>query len=255
MAEYNTPPELLRASIESILAQTETGFELLIVDDGSRTDVSAIVDEYQDARIRVVGYGENRGFVAALNFGVGHARGEYIARMDTDDVAEPNYLASVVGWLRQHPEYSVASGRAREVSSDGRDLLLGRPGELTRKAVMRGFTPIHPATVLRASAMREVGGYREFRRSEDLALWCELLLQGHRLYMVPDVVLSYRVHDEDFSKRRLSNRGDEIRVRLHYYPLLGAGPREYWRIVRSIVSGLLPIGVLRTLRMRLHPRA
>ncbi|MFD6700698.1 MULTISPECIES: glycosyltransferase [unclassified Microbacterium] len=252
MAEYNTDPDRLRAAIGSILDQTERRFELIIVDDGSGTDVHSIAAEFDDQRIRVVGYGENRGFVAALNYGLAQAQGEYIARMDTDDVAEPDYLATVCGWLWEHPEFAVASGRAREVSSDGADLLLGRPGELTRKLVMRGFTPIHPATVMRAAAVREAGSYPSFRRSEDLALWCELLLRGHRLYMVPEVVIAYRVEKEDFSKRALRNRRDEIRVRLRYYPRLGAGPREYAKIAASIVSGLLPVALVRAFRTRIH---
>ncbi|SDM43013.1 Glycosyl transferase family 2 [Microbacterium azadirachtae] len=252
MAEYNTPADRLRESIAAILDQTERRFELLIVDDGSATDVRSIAAEFADERIRVVGYGENRGFVEALNFGLEHARGEYIARMDTDDVAEPGYLATVYGWLRDHPEFAVVSGRAREVSSDGADLLLGRPGELTAKLVMRGRTPIHPATIMRAAAVREVGGYPSYRRSEDLALWCELLLRGYRLYMVPEIVIAYRVEKADFSKRVLRNRGDEIRVRLRYYPALGAGPREYAKIVTSILSGLLPVGLLRVIRTRVH---
>ncbi|MGO4680958.1 glycosyltransferase [Microbacterium sp. 2MCAF23] len=252
MAEYNTDPDRLRAAIGSILAQTERRFEFVIVDDGSQTDVRGIAAEFDDDRLRVVGYGENRGFVAALNYGVEQARGEYIARMDTDDTVEPDYLESVYGWISQHPEYAVVSGQAREISSDGPGLVLGRPGEQTAKLAMRGFTPIHAASIMRVSAVKAAGGYPPYRRAEDLALWCEMLLRGYRLYVIPKVVYHYRVEKADFAKRSLRHRGDEIRVRLRYYPKLGAGPREYLRVGKSILSGLLPVSTVRAIRGRLH---
>ena len=255
MAEYNTPPEHLRAAIASILAQTESRFEFVIVDDGSSTDVRRIAAEFGDPRIRVVGYGENRGFVAALNHGIDQVRGEFIVRMDTDDTAEPDYLESVYGWITAHPEFAVVSGQAREVSADGTGILLGRPGEQTAKGVMRGYTPIHAASIMRVSVLKALGGYQNYRRAEDLALWCEMLLHGFRLYVIPKVVYNYRVENGDFAKRTLRYRGDELRVRFRYYPKLGAGPVEYVRILKSVVSGLLPVGVLRGIRARIHPRA
>ena len=254
MAEYNTSPDRLREAIASILAQTERRFEFVIVDDGSATDVRSIAAEFADDRIRVVGYGENRGFVAALNFGLEQSRGEFIARMDTDDTVEPDYLESVYGWISQHPDYAVVSGQAREISSDGPGLVLGRPGEQTAKLAMRGFTPIHAASIMRARAVRAAGGYQAYKRAEDLALWFELLLHGYRLYVIPKVVYNYRVEKSDFAKRSLRHRGDEIRVRARYYPKLGAGPREYLRIGMSVLSGLLPVSAVRAIRGRLHPR-
>ncbi|MCE4027325.1 glycosyltransferase [Microbacterium sp. Au-Mic1] len=254
MAEYNTSPDRLRKAMASILAQTERRFEFLIVDDGSATDVRSIAAEFADDRIRVVGYGENRGFVAALNYGLDQARGEYIARMDTDDTVEPDYLEAVYGWISQHPEYAVVSGQAREISSDGPGIVLGRPGEQTARLAMRGFTPIHAASIMRASAVKAAGGYQSYKRAEDLALWYELLLRGYRLYVIPKVVYNYRVEKADFAKRSLRHRRDEIRVRVRYYPQLGAGPREYARIAKSVLSGLLPVSAVRAIRGRLHPR-
>lgn len=255
MAEYNTDPDLLRGAIASILTQTETRFELLIVDDGGRNDVPAIAAEFADERIRVVGYGENRGFVAALNAGWPQARGRFIARMDTDDTVEPTYLETIHSFLAEHPEYAVVSGQAVEFSTDGPALVHGRPGEVTRRSLMRGGAPIHAASMMRTEALAAVGGYPEYRRAEDLALWCEMLLAGERMYIVPEVVYHYRVEAADFAKRRLRNRGDEIRVRLHYYPRLGARPAEYLRIVKSVVSGVLPTPMVRWLRARMHTRA
>lgn len=255
MAEYNTDPDRLRTAIGSILAQTEADFELLIVDDGGRNDVEAIADEFRDPRIRVVGYGENRGFVAALNYGWRIARGQYIARMDTDDTVEPSYLAEVFSFLRENPEFAVVSGQAVEFSADGVSLVHGRPGEVSRKSLMRGGAPIHAASMLRREALESVGGYPVYRRAEDLALWCELLLADRRLFILPKVLYHYRVDASDFAKRRLRNRGDEIRVRLRYYPKLGAGPREYLRVCQSVASGLLPVSLVRWIRARMHVRA
>ncbi|MFE6735640.1 glycosyltransferase [Microbacterium sp. NPDC057650] len=252
MAEYNTPPVLLRTAIESVLAQSERRFELLIVDDGSSTDVRSVVDELDDDRIRVVGYEENRGLVEALNYGLSFARGEFIARMDTDDRAEPDYLESVLAEFAHFPDFAVVSGQAREVSDTGATAILGQPGEITPKLLMRGRAPIHPATIIRRRAIEAVGGYKNYYRAEDLALWCELLLAGYRLRILENIVCNYRVTIDDYRKRRLWKRRDEIRVRLRYYPQLGAGPVEYLRVVKSVVSGLLPVGMVRLIRSRIY---
>ena len=255
MAEYNTVPQLLRGAISSILAQTERRFELIVVDDGTENDLVQLASEFEDERIRVIGYGENRGFVAALNYGLAAARGEFVARMDTDDIADPSYLAETLVFLREHPEFDVVSGQALEFSADGPSLVQGVPGEVTRKSLMRGGAPIHAASMIRKRALLAVQGYPDYRRAEDLALWCELLLTDVRMYILPKVLYQYRVNEADFAKRRFKHRGDEIRVRLHYYPKLGGGPREYFRVAKTVLSGILPVPLVRWIRSRIHVRA
>lgn len=247
MCEYNTAPERLRIAIESIVAQSFTDFEFLIVDDGTATDLRQVVRGFGDDRVRVVDNGGHRGFAAALNRAVAESRADYVVRIDTDDWVEPTYIARLFEYITTHPEYDVVSAQAEEFSDDEPPRLLVVPGEKTATSVMRGSTPVHAASILRRSALLRVGGYPEYQRAEDLALWCELLIAGSRLYVIPQVLYHHRVEPSDFDKRRLRYRGGEIRVRLHYYPLLGAGPREYMRIMQSILGGVLPRALIRKL--------
>lgn len=253
MADYNTPPDRLRAAIRSILVQTFTDFEFLIVDDGTSTDLAAVLDEFGDERIRVLGDGIHRGFAAALNRAIAESRAEFIVRIDTDDWVDPSYIDELYDFMRAHPEFDVVSAQAEEFSASGTTRVLVTPGEKRAKDVMRGSTPIHAASILRRAALMRVGGYPDHRRAEDLALWCELLLARSRLYVIPRVLYHHRVDPADFEKRKLRYRGGELRVRLHYYPLLGAGPREYLRIAQSVAGGVLPRAVVRRLHSLRYP--
>jgi len=248
MAEYNTPLEHLEKALGALLRQTFSHFEIVLVDDGGCNDLSALVSRLGDPRLRVVGDGVNRGFVAALNLGLSVIESDYVVRADTDDWVEDNFLIRLVESAVANPEFSVISARGEEVSEDMAPIALGTPGEKSAHDVMRGSTPFHPATIIRREALLEVGGYPDYHRAEDLALWCELLLAGHRLLVIDDILCHYRVERDDYKKRRIINRRGEIRARLHYYPMLGAGPVDYLRVLKSIISGLLPSPIVRRIR-------
>lgn len=252
MAEFNTNPIHLAESIQSIINQTFRNFELIIVDDGGRNDLHAIASTFNDTRIRILSNEGNKGLVHSLNSAIRSARGPYIARMDTDDVAAENRLERLHSFLDGHPEFAVAASLAVEFSDTNRTgRLLGRPGEKMAKHIMRGDAPIHPAVMFRRDEIIASGLYEDHHRAEDLALWCKLILAGKRIFILDDVLLNYRVNPTDFRKRRLRNRTGEIRVRLMYYPRLGAGIVEYLHIVKSLVAGLLPIPAVIFLRNRL----
>ncbi|GEK86229.1 glycosyltransferase family 2 protein [Microbacterium aerolatum] len=249
MAEFNTQPEHLQDVLRCVVAQSFPDFELILVDDRGANDVGAIVDALSDPRLRVIVNPKNLGFVEALHVGLAAARADLLIRMDTDDLYEVDHISKLVQAASSHPEYAVISTMSREISDDGRTILLGREGEKTAKDLIRGNALIHPATLIRRSAIERVGGYpREFPRAEDLALWCEFLLAGERLYMTGDITHSYRVDLGNYKKRRLRYRAGELRARWHYYPRLGASPFDYLKLLRSVLGGILPGRFVRFLR-------
>jgi len=168
----------LRESIQSVLAQSFRGFELLIVDDASTDRTRAIIDSYHDRRIRVITNETQRGLSASLNRGIGAARGRYIARLDADDVAEPERLAAQVELLEQRPEIALAGSWYTIVDEQGR--------EIARRAVpcdhheirwMLGFCNAfaHSAVMIRKSALDEVGLYDEsLTYAMDYDLWLRI---------------------------------------------------------------------------------
>jgi glycosyltransferase EpsE len=249
MAEYNTNPTDLRAAIASILKQSYQNFEFIIIDDCGQNDLQSIVSEFGDRRIKTIRNRSNRGLAYSMNNAIKHAKSEYLVRMDTDDTDDKNRIEILHEYISKHPEYDVVSCRAMEFAGNQTFGAIGKAGEKTKKDVMRGDTPIHAAAIMRKSSIEDVGGYDEkYPRSQDLALWCELLLAGKRLYMLDDVLYNYRVNQNDYKKRTLKHRKDEIRARLNYYPKLGAGPIEYVRIIKSIVAGILPLKAIQWYR-------
>lgn len=241
MSEFNTPEPFLRQAIESVLRQSFRDFEFIIVNDNSLSRLSTVVRSYNDPRVTVIDNGRNIGFAPSLNRALHGARADLVARMDSDDSVDERHLETLYSFVVAHPEYSVVSTRAMEVNDDGHSMINGRPGEKTKTQVVHGDTPIHPASILRRQDVLDVGGYPEqYVRAEDLALWCELLLAGKRLYVLPDVTHTYRVPHGAKSKRSIRNRRGELAARFHYYRLLHADPSAYVRIVRSILGGVLP---------------
>lgn len=240
MSEYRTDPNYLRLAIESILNQTYSEFEFLIVLDGPNTESEEVIKSYKDKRIKIVLNKENKGLVYSLNRAIKLASGTHVVRMDTDDIAKPERIEKLLDFLKINPHYDVVGSRVVEFSKEGDAGILGRVGEKTKKSIMLGDPLIHPSVVMRKNAVLEVGGYPDFKRAEDLGLWCELLLSGSRLYVIEDILLKYRVNLEDYSKRKLKYRGGELKARFYYYPKFNASIVDYLRIMRFIISGILP---------------
>lgn len=250
MSEYNTNETYLRTSIKSILDQTYKDFEFIIIDDGGNNHLRKIVAEFDDTRVRIVKNSRNRGLIYSLNKAIREARGDYLVRMDTDDIALPNRIKTQYDFITAHPEYDVVGTKAMEFSGDDEFGILGKGGEKDKKAVMRGDSIIHPSTIIRKSAAKAAGCYKNYKRAEDLALWCEMLLRGSRLYVIDEVLLRYRVNPDDYKKRGLKSRAGEIKARLHYYPKMKANAVDYLRVVKSIFAGALPSGVVSAYRKR-----
>jgi len=199
MPVYNAGRYLPEA-VESILSQSFADFEFLIFDDGSTDGSYDILHRYslRDGRIRLFAK-PHCGYVTWLNEGIQIARGEYIARMDADDISLPQRLARQVEYMRQKGECAVVGCDLVQIDSDG-DLLNEVLHDTDHKAIEKdllngGLGVIsHPACIIRRSALLAVGGYRkEFETIEDFDLWFRLAEYG-LLANLPEVLLKYRIH-------------------------------------------------------------
>lgn len=194
----------VRQAVASILAQTWTDFELLVVNDGSTDRTRALLAEIRDPRTCVVDT-DNRGVGAALRLGVERARGEYVARMDADDESLPERLARLKTYLDEHPDVVMVHSLADAIDATGRVIRerIGNPRSdaVTRWLLLWQNVPIHPTVMMRASALRAAGlNYRpEMSRAEDFDLWNRLALLG-RFGVLPEVLLRYRVHRESVTR-------------------------------------------------------
>lgn len=251
MSEYNTPPDYLKASIESILNQTFKDIEIIIVDDCGKNDLDSITEEYKDKRIKVIKNNKNIGLVESLNKAITASKADILARMDTDDIADENRLEEQYKFMINHEEYSVVGTLANEFSKNSTTGVLGKPGEKTAKSLAYGDSIIHPSVMMRKKDIQSVGGYKNYKRAEDLSLWFELVMKGFRLFVIDRVLLNYRVNKEDYSKRKLKTRRGEIKARLHYYHLTKAPVLAYLVIIKSIVSSILPTRIVAFFRRKI----
>ncbi len=192
---YNATRHVSEA-LKSVLAQSFGDLEIVVIDDGSNDDTVAVVERFSDTRIRLVRNDTNRGIVFSLNRGIEESRGQYIARMDADDIAWPERFARQVAFMEAHPEVGLCGTWVRKFISYGpRWIQKGPIDSATLKAMLLFATPfVHPTVMLRRSVLDEHGLRYDpaFPGVEDYRLWCEMALVTG-LAMVPEILLDYRV--------------------------------------------------------------
>jgi len=226
----------LREAIDSVLAQTFDDYELLVVDDGSTDDTLAIAEHAQGEnpdRIRVLRHagGVNRGMSATRNLGIAHARGEFIAFLDADDVWLPQKLAEQVAIMRADPAAALVYGRALiwrswQTRSEADDFYydLGvEPGRVheppqlfLRQLRNIDQTPTTSGSLLRRSLIEAVGGFEPVFQAmfEDQVFFSKALL-SHAAYVSDATWFKYRQHDSSASARSEAAGADE-RSRIRY---------------------------------------
>ncbi len=195
------------SALDSILDQQGCDFELIVIDDGSSDGTSELLAACPDPRLHVLRR-EGGGLVAALNAGLELARGDYVARMDADDIALPGRLASQAAVLDADPGAVLVHGAVDVIDAQGRRIgeVLAQPcspeDRLAELMWARDLFPIiHPAVMIRRATLADLGGYRHSPSAEDHELWLRLLRRG-RLVAQADKVLLYRQHDGGISRQR-----------------------------------------------------
>lgn len=200
----------LPEAIESVLCQSWADFEVIAIDDGSTDDSLSILEKYalRDARIQVISR-ENRGLIRTLNEGIKLSRGEFIARMDADDIALPDRFAAQVSFLDTYPDVVVVGGQILLIDEEGRTIgPMSLPCDHeridTKHMSKPGGVLFHPAAMMRIQALKRVGNYNEkMEAAEDFDLWLRLAEIG-RLANLDRCVLKYRqhVHSVGYSQRK-----------------------------------------------------
>jgi glycosyltransferase involved in cell wall biosynthesis len=199
MPVYNGAP-WLKASVESILAQTRGDFEFLIIDDGSRDASAEILRGYaaRDLRIELV-VRENRGPIITSNEGTERARGKYIVRMDQDDISRPTRIEKQVAYLEAHPECLAVGSRLLLIDPDGMPMVeavdvFDHAGIDQGNLSGHGAAIYHASTTMRRDAMQRLGGYRQqYASAEDLDLYLRMAEVG-QLANLDEILLDYRQH-------------------------------------------------------------
>jgi glycosyltransferase involved in cell wall biosynthesis len=190
----------LAEAVSSILGQTFGDFELIAIDDGSTDGSLQILQRMsrQDDRIRIISR-PNTGLVGALNDGVAQACGEFVARMDADDVALPHRFERQCEFLRNRPDCVAVGSAILLMDCDGDPIGVqhwAATHEEIDQLLLAGSSGLaHPAAMIRRAALQQVGGYRsEYESIEDKDLWLRLAETG-RLANLREPLLRYRLHE------------------------------------------------------------
>jgi glycosyltransferase involved in cell wall biosynthesis len=200
MPMYNSAP-FLGEAVDSILGQTFSDFELLIIDNDSTDNGPEIIKGYRDPRIRYVKNERNIGLAASLNRGIKLARGEFIARMDADDIARRDRLKLQVDYLRRHPDVGLCGGQIMKVVDGARHWMkFPLTHEENRVTLLFHTCFPHPAVMLRRNVLidHELFYKENLRNVEDYDLWVRLINKT-RTANLPDFVLDYRSHSQQLS--------------------------------------------------------
>ena len=213
--------DYLGEAVGSILGQTFTDFELLILDDGSSDNSLQVLREFEkmDSRVRLRTR-ENRGLVPTLNELIQMSRGTWIARMDADDVARPERLARQLAWLQQ-TDADVCGSWVQRFGSGDKRVVRTYQSDHAIKTELLFFSPFaHPSVMFRASLAKMLPYDDTWIKAEDYDLWVRAAEAGWQMSNIPEVLLHYRVHADQVSVQAAEFQqlqGHKIRRRYWHY--------------------------------------
>ena len=220
MCCYNSERFVANA-IESVLAQTYKDFEFIIWNDGSTDKTEDIIKGFDDPRIRYF-YHENTGLGQALRLACEKNNGEYIARMDADDICEPTRLEEEYNFLQSHPDTVLVSSAVNYIDEDGTFLRRSLPytdSRVIKKLLLTTgqSVVVHPSTMFRKDAYIKAGGYMPLRKAQDIALFSRMCKLG-RFYTFKKPLLNYRLAVDSITTQTQDSS---------YFPIINAYLRKF----------------------------
>ncbi len=224
---YNSEKYLARA-IQSVLIQSFTDFELIIINDGSTDKTELIILSFPDPRIVYIKNDTNRGLILSLNRGIEMAKGTYLARMDADDICLPDRLAKQKTFLDQHAEVVMVASTVNFIDEQDRekgnwplDRETISPSAI-RKAMPYENCIAHPSIMIRLSIIKNLK-YKEYQENiEDYDLWLRMLNRSMNIAKIEEPLLLYRLHGDSITTMHLKSKNVFF---------------THWKIKRRFLSG------------------
>lgn len=220
MSVYNGEA-FLHETIASILNQTFSDFEFIIINDGSTDNTSTILESFTDSRIRVFNQ-ENIGLTKSLNIGLEKAKGEYIARQDTDDISDLQRLEYEVDFMKNHPDVGLVGTCGTVINEKGKFLQSWKLPENhynINEMLLCGNSFIHGSVLFRRECLTTVGHYREeFEYAQDYDLWLRIAEQ-YKVANIDKELYKYRLSANAISRKKMKEQ-------LYYHLLIMQLARE-----------------------------
>lgn len=247
--------ERIKKAVDSILKQTYKDFEIIICDDGSIDNSIEVIEDIalKDKRIKIIKNKKNLGLAVSLNKCLEIATGEYIARMDDDDISHSSRFEKQVRFLESNPKYSIV-GTSRNMYDEkgiwGKSIL---EGERSKLDIYLGNSFAHPSVMLKKEALLDVDGYTtgsETERTEDFDLWCKLYQKGYRGYNLNCILIDYYEAKNSYNKRKYKYRINEFNLKKKWRKKLKLPIKYTLFAYRPLIVGLIPVKFL----MKYHER-
>jgi glycosyltransferase involved in cell wall biosynthesis len=209
LAVYNGA-KYLKEAIDSILLQTFTDYEFIIINDGSTDATSKIISSYSDPRIVSLENETNKGLIYSLNRGLSVSKGKYIARMDADDIALPKRFQIQFDYMETHPEIGICGSNIEAFfNTNNKRIPIRFPetDELIRVFTFFQSSFSHPSVMMKRETLvnNKLSYPLQYLHAEDAALWIELL-KHTKAYNIPQILLRYRIHDENITGKTTADQ-------------------------------------------------
>jgi len=238
---YNAE-KFLNESINSILEQTYTHFELIIVNDGSTDTSQSIIDHYSDPRIRKINHTQNKGLVASLNEAINNAEGDFIVRMDADDIAFKDRVQKQVQYLLDHPAIDIVGTHAVFFETNTQspmanwelDLNTITPSSI-KKALTWENCMIHPSICMRSEIAKSLLYNEHQKNYEDYDLWLRATADNINIAKIDESLLYYRVQPKSITQ-------SSIRKENFYFQKAGV---KYRFICNCLSKGKLNLFIIK----------
>lgn len=211
--------EYIKESVESILNQTFSDFEILIIDDSSTDGTYEFLQTLTDSRIRLISKSKNTGYTNSLNIGIEIAKGEYIARMDGDDICLPERFEKQINFLKKNEDYVLCGTWFKIFGNESARIIENPVSDVEIKLALLEYCSIgHPTVMIRNSVLKNNNIYYdiEMEPAEDFDLWVRLSPLG-KFANLPEVHLNYRDHEKQISNTAFEiqrNNANKCRIKM-----------------------------------------
>ena len=248
-------PAYLARALESVWDdQTMKPDEIVLVEDGPLGDgLLSVVGQWKEklgGRLNVLVNEENLGLTKSLNRGLAVAEGEYIARMDSDDISMPRRFESQADFLDSHPDVSILGGSLQEFDDSCENLNVRRypasPADVKRY-IAKASPLAHPTVMMRRSIFDDGLRYDErYRTSQDIALWFDALCAGYQISNLPEVTIKFRRDGDVFKRRSKAKARNEFRIYMHgIRRLYGLFSWRYAYPLARFIFRMMPVSVVK----------
>lgn len=253
MGVYNTPIEYITTAIESILNQTYQDFEFIICNDFCTDNTFEFIKEKYKENSKIVWLenDKNRGLAYTLNHCLKYAKGEYIARMDSDDISLPERFEKQIQILENNKDIGVINCNINVFDEKG---IYGERiynEFISKKDFILNNPIVHPSVMVRKKSYDKVGNYRDIDityRNEDYDLFMRMQIANIKMYTLQEKLFCFRENKNSYSRRKYKYRVNEYRIKVENFKKLGFLPKYYLWCLKPLIVGIIPTWILKKIR-------